>query len=89
MKISKDIFHILVLNQYLLINYTLIFKVDYFLLQYDTNRPGFYGGGGEYEIQSGFGWTNGVVFEFLDVYCAAAANDNALIPAIDCNPIPI
>ena len=26
------------------------------------------GGGGEYETQLGFGWTNGVVLDFLDMY---------------------
>ena len=27
------------------------------------------GGGGEYEVQLGFGWTNGVILDFLDMYC--------------------
>jgi len=26
------------------------------------------GGGGEYKPQTGFGWTNGVVFEFLNTW---------------------
>jgi len=26
------------------------------------------GGGGEYEVQKGFGWTNGVILDFLDRY---------------------
>ena len=26
------------------------------------------GGGGEYEVQLGFGWTNGVVLDFMDMY---------------------
>ena len=26
------------------------------------------GGGGEYEVQTGFGWTNGVLVEFMAVY---------------------
>lgn len=26
------------------------------------------GGGGEYDVQTGFGWTNGVILDFLDKY---------------------
>jgi alpha,alpha-trehalase len=37
-------------------------------LQYDATVPGGHGGGGEYEIQVGFGWTNGVIMELLDKY---------------------
>nr|QUU43766.1 trehalase [Trichogramma dendrolimi] len=36
--------------------------------KYDATQPGKFGGGGEYEVQEGFGWTNGVVLEFLDTY---------------------
>ncbi|XP_072469161.1 trehalase [Notamacropus eugenii] len=31
----------------------------------DSGKPG---GGGEYEVQEGFGWTNGVALQFLDRY---------------------
>ncbi|XP_074098180.1 trehalase [Cotesia typhae] len=41
--------------------------------KYSAIDPGKYGGGGEYEVQAGFGWTNGVVFEFLDTYPDAQA----------------
>ena len=33
--------------------------------QYNVNDSGSAGGGGEYEVQTGFGWTNGVVIDFL------------------------
>uniref|UniRef100_A0A0C9RBN1 Trehalase n=1 Tax=Fopius arisanus TaxID=64838 RepID=A0A0C9RBN1_9HYME len=36
--------------------------------KYDSGNPGQYGGGGEYKVQPGFAFTNGVVFEFLDMY---------------------
>ncbi|PNF19664.1 Trehalase [Cryptotermes secundus] len=36
--------------------------------KYDATIPGGYGGGGEYETQEGFGWTNGVIMELLDKY---------------------
>jgi alpha,alpha-trehalase len=38
------------------------------LFQYDATVPGGHGGGGEYETQVGFGWTNGVIMELLDKY---------------------
>ncbi|XP_030076429.1 trehalase [Microcaecilia unicolor] len=36
--------------------------------KYDVNGDGKPGGGGEYEVQEGFGWTNGVVLQLLDSY---------------------
>ncbi|MDO9362664.1 MAG: alpha,alpha-trehalase TreF [Sphingopyxis sp.] len=35
--------------------------------KYDVERAGV-GGGGEYETQTGFGWTNGVTADFIDSY---------------------
>ncbi|XP_075166680.1 trehalase isoform X1 [Haematobia irritans] len=36
--------------------------------KYDARVIGGHGGGGEYDIQKGFGWTNGVIIEFLNNY---------------------
>ena len=33
-----------------------------------THEDGLPGGGGEYPVQTGFGWSNGVILEFLDRY---------------------
>ncbi|XP_053996141.1 trehalase-like [Hylaeus anthracinus] len=41
--------------------------------KYDSIRPGKGGGGGEYDVQTGFGWTNGVVFEFLNTFASIKA----------------
>uniref|UniRef100_A0A3P9PQ13 Trehalase n=1 Tax=Poecilia reticulata TaxID=8081 RepID=A0A3P9PQ13_POERE len=38
--------------------------------EYDVNGDGKPGGGGEYEVQLGFGWTNGVALQLLDQYGA-------------------
>ncbi len=37
-------------------------------LQYDAVSTGTAGGGGEYEVQTGFGWSNGVVIEFMNLF---------------------
>ena len=37
-------------------------------IQYDAENIGRFGGGGEYVVQEGFGWTNGLVFELLAKY---------------------
>lgn len=34
--------------------------------KYDAESAGISGGGGEYAVQTGFGWTNGVMLDFLD-----------------------
>ena len=36
--------------------------------KYDATSENSEGGGGEYEVQLGFGWTNGVVLDFLSMY---------------------
>ncbi len=38
--------------------------------KYDASQIHRIGSGGEYEVQLGFGWTNGVVLDFLDMYSA-------------------
>ncbi len=47
-----------------------ISTVSSFQLQYDVSKPGCRGGGGYYETVVGFGWTNGVILDFLDKYGA-------------------
>ena len=37
-------------------------------MQYDANHAGQRGAGGEYTVQTGFGWTNGVILVLLDTY---------------------
>ncbi|XP_020280302.1 trehalase-like [Pseudomyrmex gracilis] len=36
--------------------------------KYNALHPGESGGGGEYNVQEGFGWTNGIVFELLSFF---------------------
>lgn len=36
--------------------------------KYDATQPGKRGGGGEYDVQEGFGWTNGIVFRLLKMF---------------------
>jgi alpha,alpha-trehalase len=36
--------------------------------KYDLSGRGDGGGGGEYELQDGFGWTNGVTLKLLGKY---------------------
>lgn len=36
--------------------------------KYSALELGGHGGGGEYEVQLGFGWSNGVVMDFLAKY---------------------
>ena len=43
-------------------------STGYFWEKYDVSQVGGKGGGGEYEVQKGFGWTNGVIVALLDKY---------------------
>ncbi|KMQ83153.1 trehalase, partial [Lasius niger] len=42
---------------------------------YNAIHPGEGGGGGEYNVQEGFGWTNGIVFEFLRLFPEVKSSD--------------
>jgi alpha,alpha-trehalase len=39
--------------------------------KYDVSSTGTGGGGGEYPLQDGFGWTNGVTLKMLDLLCGS------------------
>ena len=39
-----------------------------FYEKYDATKPGERGSGGEYTVQSGFGWTNGVALQLLSIF---------------------
>nr|CAB3267232.1 trehalase-like [Phallusia mammillata] len=50
-------------------NYKAYVKTGAMFEKYDvTESEGVPGSGGEYDVQTGFGWTNGVVLSFLDRY---------------------
>jgi len=50
------------------VNYKGFKKNEEMFEKYDAEHPGEFGGGGEYIVQSGFGWTNGVVLELLNQF---------------------
>lgn len=65
-------------------------KIAYFILknlfffflsfrQYDATVFGGYGGGGEYEVQLGFGWSNGLVMILLDKYGSTLTAENKFV----------
>jgi alpha,alpha-trehalase len=65
-----------------------------FFEKYDAEKVGFPGGGGEYIVQEGFGWTNALTLWILDRFgnelkvpesCAAVATGNKAIARLDEN----
>ncbi|XP_077633952.1 trehalase-like [Crocuta crocuta] len=52
--------------------------------KYDVSNGGQPGGGGEYEVQEGFGWTNGVVLMLLDHY-----DDQLAVATSQRNEVPV
>ncbi|XP_065842693.1 trehalase-like [Oscarella lobularis] len=49
-------------------NYAAWKQTGHMYEKYNATREGAPGGGGEYNVQTGFGWTNGVVFYLLEHY---------------------
>jgi len=63
--------------------------------KYDVSSTGTGGGGGEYPLQDGFGWTNGVTLKMLDLVCpqekpcdSLPASQPAVPPATSVQPTP-
>ncbi|XP_053728194.1 trehalase [Synchiropus splendidus] len=52
-------------------NWRVYSKYNGMFEKYDVTGDGKPGGGGEYEVQLGFGWTNGVALQLLDRYGAS------------------
>ncbi|XP_026671283.1 trehalase isoform X4 [Ceratina calcarata] len=48
--------------------------------KYDATVSGGHGGGGEYEVQLGFGWSNGLVLDLLDKYGDRLAAEDHFVP---------
>lgn len=49
-------------------NYIAFNETEAMFEKYSALKLGGYGGGGEYDVQLGFGWSNGVVLELLYKY---------------------
>ncbi|WP_437888642.1 alpha,alpha-trehalase [Phytobacter sp. V91] len=57
--------------------------------KYDVSTTGTGGGGGEYPLQDGFGWTNGVTLSMLDLVCPKENPCDSLPatqPVVDAGP---
>ncbi|XP_051253058.1 trehalase [Dicentrarchus labrax] len=57
--------------------------------KYDVNGDGKPGGGGEYEVQLGFGWTNGVALQLLDQYGATLTSGSSRVSSCLLLPLVI
>ncbi|KAM4651788.1 trehalase [Discoglossus pictus] len=64
-------------------NYDAYKKYKSMFEKYSVEGDGKPGGGGEYEVQMGFGWTNGVVLQLLEKYGSRlTAGNSALCPSM-------
>ncbi|XP_034556589.1 trehalase [Notolabrus celidotus] len=64
-------------------------KYDGMFEKYDVNGDGKPGGGGEYEVQLGFGWTNGVALQLLDQYGATLTSGSGHVSSSLLPPLVI
>ena len=55
--------------------------------KYDVEQVGLPGGGGEYEVQEGFGWSNGVILHLLQQYQRMVSPDVTRSAATTANPV--
>ncbi|XP_051173858.1 trehalase isoform X1 [Leptopilina boulardi] len=49
-------------------NYKAFNETNVMFEKYDATVSGGYGGGGEYEVQFGFGWSNGIIMDLINKY---------------------
>nr|QFR37581.1 trehalase 1A [Phigalia pilosaria] len=57
--------------------------------KYDAEIPGRFGGGGEYSVQEGFGWSNGVVLQCLDDYGEVMTAYDTFEPSEELKVLPL
>ncbi|XP_067628376.1 trehalase isoform X3 [Eurosta solidaginis] len=55
--------------------------------KYDASKFGGHGGGGEYEVQKGFGWSNGIIIEYLAKYGGELSPTNNGVATVGINTI--
>lgn len=56
--------------------------------QYDATVSGGHGGGGEYEVQLGFGWSNGVILDLLNRYGDKLTAEDRFVATFHSNSTP-
>ncbi|XP_014607616.1 PREDICTED: trehalase isoform X2 [Polistes canadensis] len=61
-------------------NYKAFSATTHMFEKYDATVSGGYGGGGEYEVQLGFGWSNGLAMILLDKYGQTLVADDKFTP---------
>lgn len=59
-----------------------------FFPQYDATVSGGHGGGGEYEVQLGFGWSNGVILDLLNRYGDKLTAEDRFVATFHSNSTP-
>ncbi|KAJ8983512.1 hypothetical protein NQ317_012003 [Molorchus minor] len=67
-------------------NHKAFLETDAMYEKYDATVPGGHGGGGEYEIQLGFGWTNGIIMDLLHRYAGELTADDPPPTTTDSSP---
>lgn len=70
-------------------NWLAYMKYDAMFEKYDVHGDGKPGGGGEYEVQLGFGWTNGVALQLLDQYGATLTSGSRAVSSCLLLPLAI
>ncbi|XP_058810483.1 trehalase isoform X2 [Phymastichus coffea] len=64
-------------------NYKAFNETNSMFEKYDATVSGGHGGGGEYEVQLGFGWSNGLILDLLDKYGERLTAENRFATARD------
>lgn len=55
-------------SNWLKMNHSLFSQTGFMFEKYNVTSESLIAGGGEYEIQTGFGWSNGVVLDLISIY---------------------
>ncbi|XP_044145509.1 trehalase isoform X1 [Bufo gargarizans] len=64
-------------QKWVTVNYKAYDKYKAMFEKYNVEGDGKPGGGGEYDVQLGFGWTNGVIIQLLDLYSSRLTSSAA------------
>lgn len=64
-------------NRWIKLNTDVYQRTGKMVEKYNVYEPGLEGGGGEYPVQDGFGWTNGVLLKLLNEATSSSTNNSS------------
>ncbi|KAK6644318.1 hypothetical protein RUM43_000585 [Polyplax serrata] len=75
-------------SRWVVSNYVAFNETGHMYEKYDATVVGGHGTGGEYDVQLGFGWSNGVIIDLLHLFGRRLSSDENNLDTVEDNSLP-